>query len=116
MRNFMKTATFCLALTLAFSTAAIAFPGAEKSAQPATAPERTAVQGTVVNTMDSGGYTYLQVENDGQKTWAAIPDSKVEVGQEVQLSPGMTMKQFTSKTLNRTFENILFSQGIVSAN
>jgi hypothetical protein len=74
----------------------------------------TFLSGTVVETMASGGYTYLSIENSGVRRWAAIPQSDVRVGQQVELAPGMEMRNFTSKTLDRTFPSILFCQGKVS--
>ncbi len=76
------------------------------------APAGTPVAGKVVETMNSGGYTYVLVENNGQKTWVAGPQTTVKVGQKVACQPGGTMTNFTSKTLKRTFESIIFSGGI----
>jgi hypothetical protein len=122
MRNASKTLTSFLILALALTvvgTSALAFPGAGAGAAPSAATSTPAApaitKGTVVQTMDSGGYTYLCVESGGQKKWAAIPKSQVKVGQQVELLPGMEMKQFTSKTLKRTFDTIVFSGGLVVA-
>jgi len=71
------------------------------------------LSGKVVETMNSGGYTYVSLENNGKKTWIALPDTKVKVGQQLTCQPGMEMKNFTSKTLNRTFDSIIFSGGII---
>jgi membrane-bound ClpP family serine protease len=120
MRNPLKTlASFLiLALSLAAAgTSAFAFPSMAPSAtssNPSNAPTMISLKGTVVETMDSGGYTYLCVKNAGEKVWAAIPKTEIKVGQEVTLIPGMTMKNFTSKTLNRTFDAIVFSRGLTS--
>jgi hypothetical protein len=70
------------------------------------------ITGKVVETMDSGGYTYVNLEKNGNRTWVAIPPLKVEVGQELKLLPGVEMGTFTSRTLNRTFDNITFSYGV----
>ncbi len=70
------------------------------------------VAGTVVETMDSGGYTYIQVEKDGSKRWVAVPQTFIRKGDEVEFFPGMEMGSYTSPTLNRTFDNIVFSSGI----
>lgn len=122
MRNASKTLTSFLILALSLTvvgTSAQAFPGAGPAAAPsaATSPPAapTITKGTVVETMDSGGYTYLCIESGGQKKWAAIPQSQVKVGQQVELRPGMEMKQFTSKTLKRTFETIVFSGGLAAS-
>ena len=90
-------------------------PAAAPQAQPAAdmpQPPAISLSGKVVETMNSGGYTYLSIENNGKKTWVAIPATAVKVGQEVVCKPGMEMKNFTSKTLNRMFESIIFSGGI----
>jgi hypothetical protein len=92
-----------------------AFPGAaaSKSESAAAVPLNTFNKGTVVETMNVSGYTYLQLENDGQKRWAAVPATEVKVGDEVELVAGMEMQNFQSKSLGRTFETIIFSQGVV---
>jgi hypothetical protein len=64
--------------------------------------------------MNAGGYTYVSLEKDGKKTWFAIPAAELKVGQEVTLQPGGEMRNFTSKSLNRTFESIIFSGGLAS--
>ncbi|HUI66770.1 MAG TPA: DNA-binding protein [Nitrospirota bacterium] len=91
----------------------------EKAAPGPQVPtiERTAdtvgpsLSGKVVETMNSGGYTYVRLEKNGKKTWIAVPEMKVSVGQQMAFQPGMEMKNFTSNTLNRTFERIIFSGG-----
>lgn len=77
-----------------------------------SAEEEEAIRGTVLETMNSGGYTYLQLDRKGQKEWYAVPESLVRVGDEIQLMPGMQMGSYTSPTLKRTFETIVFSPGI----
>ena len=69
--------------------------------------------GKVVETMDAAGYTYICIEKDGKKSWAAVPPTTVKVGEEIEIQPGTEMGSFTSKTLNRTFGNIIFSPGIL---
>jgi hypothetical protein len=69
------------------------------------------LSGKVVETMDAGGYTYINLEKDGKQTWAAVPTMKVTVGEEMELQPGAVMTNFTSKSLNKTFESVVFSGG-----
>jgi len=85
---------------------------AAKSPQPANV-KFVALKGKVVKTMNSGGYTYLQVDYSGHKYWAAIPKTAVKVGSNVTVSTGMVMHNFTSSSLHRTFESIVYSQGLV---
>ena len=68
--------------------------------------------GTVIETMDSGGYSYVQIDRDGIKTWVAVPQTKVVKGETMTFNGGMAMKNFTSRTLGRTFDIIYFSSGI----
>jgi len=82
-------------------------PGAPM-AQAGGAP----LSGKVVETMNSGNYTYVCLENNGKKTWFAMPETTVKVGQQVTCRPGGEMKNFTSKTLKRTFESIIFTDGL----
>jgi hypothetical protein len=84
---------------------------APAAAMPA-APAQKAVKGKVLESLSSAEYTYLLVEEGQEKIWVALPASKVEVGQNVALQPGMVMKDFESKALNKKFEAIVFSSGM----
>ncbi len=88
---------------------------APQASQPAAPAAMTdgALTGKVVETMNSGGYTYVSLENGGKKTWVAMPETKVKVGQNVTCQPGMPMDNFTSKTLKRTFDRVIFSGGLM---
>ncbi len=68
----------------------------------------TSVTGTILETMDAAGYTYLKLKTAEGETWAAVNESKVEKGQTVTVLNPMPMNGFESKTLNRTFDVILF--------
>jgi len=70
--------------------------------------------GTIVETMNSAGYSYALIENEGQQKWVAVPQVVFAVGDEVEFQSGMDMGQYTSKTLGKTFENIIFSGGVVA--
>ena len=52
------------------------------------------LKGKVLETMDSGGYTYMQVDTGASQHWVAIPQSQIKVGQEVTCQPGMVMNNF----------------------
>jgi hypothetical protein len=86
-------------------------PGSEAGSQQMM----NAVSGKVVETMSSGGYTYIQIEKDAKKTWVAVPKADIKTGQDVSFYPGATMPNFESKTLNRTFDSVIFSPGLVDA-
>jgi hypothetical protein len=65
-------------------------------------------KGVVVETMDSGGYTYAKVDEDGEQVWIAGPLTKLAKGDKVSFSEPMRMESFKSGTLNRTFDELLF--------
>jgi hypothetical protein len=92
-----------LIVVLMFTLALISFSGTYAADN---------LSGKVVETLDSGGYTYVNIEKDGNKTWVAIPQSKITVGKEMSFKPGSVMTDFTSKSLNRTFDTIIFSGGV----
>ncbi|MBI3812137.1 MAG: hypothetical protein HY283_08030 [Nitrospirae bacterium] len=75
----------------------------------AAAFERT---GAVVTTMNSGLYTYLEVEAKSGRYWAAAPKMVLAVGDQVDVAPGSEMKDFFSPTLNRKFETIIFTSSV----
>jgi len=63
----------------------------------------------VKETLSSGGYTYMKVSEKGKSYWIAMTKREVKIGQVIRYSEQGWMKKFQSKTLNRTFENILFA-------
>lgn len=65
-------------------------------------------KGKVVSTMNADGNTYMEVEENGRKIWAAVKETKITVGDEVEFPNSPTTQNFTSKTLNRTFDKIFF--------
>jgi len=70
------------------------------------AAETGPVSGTVAETMESGGYVYIRLEE--QDVWIAASTFAVSKGDKVQYSGAMEMKDFHSNSLDRTFESILF--------
>jgi hypothetical protein len=76
-------------------------------------PEKPFFSGKVIETMNSGGYTYVQLENDGKRAWFAVPVTTINVGQEVEFKPGIQMGLFKSRTLNKSFDSIVFAPGLV---
>ncbi len=67
--------------------------------------------GEVVETMNSGGYTYVLLDTGSEQIWAAATQTTVTVGQKISVPKGRPMKDFPSKTLDRVFDEIYFVQG-----
>ena len=70
------------------------------------ANDQGAGSGTVAETMTSGGYIYVRLEEDD--AWLASTPMSLAVGDKVEYSSGMIMENFTSSSLNRTFDSIRF--------
>ena len=69
-------------------------------------------EGTVVDTLNGGGYTYLQIDDTKKKYWVAVEGTKVEKGTEVRFTEELRAKNFESKSLNRTFDEIVFASNL----
>ncbi len=74
-------------------------------------PSAGSISGKVLETMDSGGYTYVLLDTAAGEKWVAAPKTVVTVGQTATFAPGMVMRNFKSETLNRTFDEVVFSSG-----
>jgi hypothetical protein len=83
-------------------------PAVTQASDEASAPAGEVISGTIVETMDAAGYTYVLVDTGVKKVWVAGPQTAVEVGEEVNLPGGMAMLDFHSQALDRTFDVVFF--------
>ncbi len=98
----------------AIPTAAAA-AAAHAKAGVATVPASESVsylQGTVVSSLNTDSYTYVEISKNDQKAWIVGPLITVKVGSQVQFEEGAVMHDFYSKQLNRTFPEVMFVQSI----
>ena len=66
-------------------------------------------QGKVTEMMHASGYTYMKVDaGTGKPMWIAASMMRVKPEQEIKWTDAAVMNNFTSKSLHRTFEQILF--------
>lgn len=91
-----------------------AAPGGDPHAglKPQEIPAGVGHKGKVVSTMDAAGYTYVEVEEKGQKIWVAVMQTKVKAGDIVEFPDSPPMVNFQSKSLKRTFDKIIFAPGL----
>ncbi len=68
--------------------------------------------GVVKESIAAGNYTYLLVEDEGKETWLALPTLDVPVGAQVRYVDGQPMKDFHSPSMNRTFDEVMFINGL----
>ncbi|MCJ7764487.1 MAG: hypothetical protein MUP09_00920, partial [Thiovulaceae bacterium] len=70
----------------------------------------------VLETLDSGGYTYIKVQEGSDSYWIAMTQRTVKEGESVRFEGAGWMQNFHSKTLDRTFERIMFASDPMQAN
>ena len=113
VRKTVVIGLMALLPAMAFGMPEMANMAGNKEPQGATAAEqKPPLAGKVIETMKSGGYSYICLEKeDGALEWVAVPEMYIQVGDQIELEQGVQMGQFVSKPLNRTFERIIFSNG-----
>ncbi len=57
-------------------------------------------------------YTYLLVKGKGPEYWIAVSSTEIQIGESITYQGGMLMENFHSKELDRTFEKVLFLDGL----
>jgi len=105
MSKSIKLILCCIAMLL--------INGHAQAVSDQTTISSSIAEGIIVETVNEGGYTYLCIENNGQTSWAATRGTSFEVGEEVEIASGSVMTNFTSKSLGRTFNTIIFTNRIV---
>jgi DNA/RNA endonuclease YhcR with UshA esterase domain len=90
-------------------------PGLAPSQAPAT-PQLAADSGKVVQKLNASNYTYVRLDDGtGNKAWAALPKTQLEIGEQIVLKGGTVRRDFNSKTLNLTFDAVIFATGVIRA-
>ena len=70
-------------------------------------------EGEVVAVEQAGAYTYLEIKEKTEKTfWVAVSSADVKIGDYVRFQMELVTKNFKSKTLGRTFAEVMFASGL----
>jgi hypothetical protein len=80
----------------------------ELQEEPAAGP---AISGTVRETMNAAGYTYMRLETADGMTWVAANRTAVAIGDQVHAT-GTVMHDFRSNSLDRTFDRLVLAPSI----
>jgi hypothetical protein len=72
------------------------------------AAQNLSVTGVVLEAKDVDAYTYLRLKTSEGEVWAAVGKAAVKKGDKVTVTDAMAMTNFKSKTLDRTFDKIIF--------
>jgi hypothetical protein len=83
-------------------------PAAPDAAAARTAMAAGALRGKVLEKIDAAPYSYLRLSTANGETWAAVPQTTVPVGTNVEVANPMPMDGFESKTLRRKFDKLFF--------
>ena len=98
-----------LAICMIFSsTFVLAMEAPAPAAASAPAAPALSVQGKVLEVKNVESYTYLRLSTPNGEIWAAVMTAKVKKGSTVTIENAIVMNNFQSKTLNKTFPQILF--------
>lgn len=65
-------------------------------------------RGIVTDSVNAAGYSFIHVDENGSSVWLAAPETPLDAGQAIEWSGGSLMRNFTSRTLDRVFEEIIF--------
>ena len=68
------------------------------------------------NFENAGMYTYVEVSENNEDYWVAIPKGNIEIGQAYFYKAGMKMVNFKSTELNKTFDVVWFLQDLYKDN
>lgn len=69
-------------------------------------------QGVVLERLDAGVYSYLHIQDASKKYWIAVNKVELPDGAQVRFKEELRAKNFDSKALNRSFDEIIFASGL----
>jgi hypothetical protein len=72
-------------------------------------PAGPLVHGTVISIIPGAGYSYIEATVDGKVTWIAGTPVNAKKGDKIKYVENTVMENFTSRSLNRTFDRIVFA-------
>lgn len=67
----------------------------------------------VEETLNTERYTYLNVSENGEKFWIAIPRKEIKIGGTYYYKGGLLKRNFQSKEYNRVFETLYLVSDVI---
>jgi hypothetical protein len=83
-------------------------PNISLDQRSASAAGDDALTGQVLEHIAAPPYSYVRIRTSKGDVWAAVNEARIEKGSQVTVSSPMLMKDFESKALKRTFDEIYF--------
>lgn len=103
----MKQLTFILTFTTLFL-----FFNFDSSGQANHEKTQKVQLALIVEVLQTSNYTYLHVKVDSGLQWLAVPSVELKVGDTCYYKGGLVMPDFTSKELSKTFDRVIFMEGV----
>ena len=72
----------------------------------------TSIRGKVLEVVAAGSFIFILLDRGEQQIWATVPAVEVKVGEEVTLLNANIFNNFRSKSMNRSFDELIFATGI----
>ena len=107
----MKILTKILVLAI-LSVSLYAMPPQTKEQAKDVVKTHSGIAGEIIV---SGGYSYINIDEKDEKFWIAVAGGEFKKGDKVTFIEEMWMPNFKSKTLDKTFDKILFASVVNSA-
>lgn len=102
----MKSLFVILAILVVFSGCV------KKNKTPQSLANPSMHEVKVEEVIQTSNYTYLKVTENSKEYWMAVSSQEASKGEVYYYDQALEMTNFNSKELNRTFESILFVQGL----
>jgi hypothetical protein len=67
----------------------------------------------VLEAINAAGYTYAKVDDKGKIYWIAGPEIELNAGTPIKFEKQMVLPNFTSRSLERTFDELTFASIII---
>lgn len=74
--------------------------------------EVISIKGKVLEVVEADSFIFLLLDRGDEQTWATLPAVDVKVGEEVTLLYANIFGNFYSKSMNRSFDELIFASGI----
>jgi hypothetical protein len=70
-------------------------------------------QGTVLSAVETKGFSYIEVKQETRTLWIAVPTTPVKAGDILRFEDNPVMATYESKSLKRTFSNVMFVSRVI---
>jgi len=85
---------------------------ASNANQASKAEQGLPATGKVIDAIQAGGYTYMELSNNNNRFWVAAKLVRVQPNDTVSWDSATTVTNYTSFALNREFSKIYFVKNI----